>query len=96
MKEAVAKVQKDIVKDAKEAKSFESQSATQGLVLGAMNYVPGFDAYKNALIPDVNDVVMSRLYGKPVIDNRNAQRRLSLASDIKWQQMVDSQYQIGK
>ena len=96
MKEAVAKVQKEIAKEAKEAKTIEAQVATQGLVLGSMNYVPGFDAYKNALIPDVNATIMAREYFKPVVDNRSAQRRLSAASDSKWQEIVDSQYQLGR
>ena len=96
MKEAVSKVQKEIAKEMKEASSMEAQAATQGLVLGSMNYVPGFDAYKNALIPDINATIMAREYYKPVVDNRSAQRRLSAASDSKWQEIVDSQYQLGK
>lgn len=96
MKDAVAKVQKEIAKEAKEAKTIEAQVATQGMVLGSMNYVPGFDAYKNALIPDVNATLMAREYFKPVVDNRSAQRRLSAASDSRWKDMVDSQYQLGR
>jgi hypothetical protein len=95
MKAAVAKVQKEIAKESKEAKSMEAQVATQGLVVGSMNYVPGFDAYKNALIPDTNALLMAKQYEKPVVDNQRAQRRMSGASDSKWQQMVDSQYKIG-
>jgi uncharacterized phage infection (PIP) family protein YhgE len=96
MKDAVAKVQKEIAKEAKEAKSLEAQVATQALVLGSMNYVPGFDAYKNAIVPDINALLMAKQYEKPVVDNQRAQRRLSGANETKWQQMVDSQYQIGK
>ena len=96
MKDAVAKVQKEIAKEAQEAKTMEAQAATQGLVVGSMNYVPGFDAYKNALIPDINATIMAREYYKPVVDNRSAQRRLSAASDSKWQSIVDSQYQLGR
>lgn len=96
MREAVAKVQKEISKEAQEAKTIEAQVATQGLVVGSMNYVPGFDAYKNALIPDVNAMMMARQYEKPVVDNRSAQRRLSGSNELRWQQMVESQYQIGK
>ncbi len=96
MKAAVAKVQKEIAKESKEAKTIEAQVATQGLVVGSMNYVPGFDAYKNAIIPDTNSILMARQYEKPVVDNQRAQRRMSGASESKWQQMVDSQYQLGK
>jgi hypothetical protein len=96
MKDAVAKVQKEIAKEAQEAKTIEAQVATQGLVVGSMNFVPGFDAYKNALIPDTNALLMTRQYQKPVVDNQRVQRRLSGANELRWQQMVDSQYQIGK
>lgn len=96
MRDAVAKVQKEIAKEAQQAKSIEAQVATQGLVVGSMNYVPGFDAYKNAIVPDVNALLMAKQYEKPVVDNQRAQRRLSGANESKWQQMVDSQYQIGK
>lgn len=96
MKDAVAKVQKEIAKEAKEAKTIEAQVATQGLVVGSMNFVPGFDAYKNALIPDTNALLMARQYQKPVVDNQRAQRRLSGANESKWQEMVDSQYQLGR
>jgi uncharacterized protein involved in cysteine biosynthesis len=96
MKDAVAKVQKEIAKEAQEAKTIEAQVATQGLVVGSMNFVPGFDAYKNALIPDTNALLMARQYQKPVVDNQRVQRRLSGANELRWQQMVDSQYQIGK
>lgn len=96
MKAAVAKVQKEIAKESQEAKTIEAQVATQGLVVGSMNFVPGFDAYKNAIIPDTNAVLMARQYAKPVIDNQRAQRRLSGASESRWQNMVDSQYQLGK
>jgi hypothetical protein len=96
MKDAVAKVQKEIAKESQEAKTIEAQVATQGLVVGSMNFVPGFDAYKNALIPDTNALLMARQYQKPVVDNQRVQRRLSGANELRWQQMVDSQYQIGK
>lgn len=96
MREAVAKVQKEIAKEAQQAKTIEAQVANQGLVVGSMNFVPGFDAYRNAIIPDTNAMLMARQYAKPVIDNQRAQRRLSGANESKWNQMVDSQYQLGK
>jgi hypothetical protein len=86
---------KDAVAKATSAKSLEDQAATQGLVVGLMGYVPGFNAYQNALVPDVNAMQMARQYNKPNVDNRSAQRRLSGASDLKWQEMVDSQYRLG-
>jgi hypothetical protein len=94
-RDAVAKVQKQIAKESQEATTMEAQVATQGLVLGSMNFVPGFDAYRNAIIPDTNALLM-RKYEKPVVDNQRAQRRLSGANELKWQEMVDSQYQLGR
>ena len=87
---------KEVAKAAAKAPTMEAQQAQQGLVLGLMNYVPGFDVYNNSMIPDPNAQIMANVYGKPPVDNRQTQRRLSGASDAKWQQMVDSQYQLGK
>lgn len=96
VKDAVAKVQKEIAKETQEAKTIEAQVANQGLVVGSMNFVPGFDAYRNAIIPDINGLIVARQYGKPVVDNQRAQRRLSGANETKWQDMVDSQYKLGR
>jgi hypothetical protein len=86
---------KEAAEKSANAKSLEDQAATQGLVVGLMGHVPGFNAYQNAMVPDVNAAAMARQYFKPNVDNRNSQRRLNGASDAKWQEMVDSQYQIG-
>ncbi len=87
---------KGLANEVAKAATIEQQQAVQGQLVGVMNYVPGFSAYSNALVPDVNALKMARQYEKAVVDNRNAQRRMSGASDIKWQEMVDSQYQIGR
>ena len=94
-KAAATERAKELAKEADKATTMEAQVATQGLVVGLMGYVPGFSAYQNALVPDVLSNAVSRQYMKPNVDNRNAQRRLSGASDLKWQEMVDSQYKIG-
>ena len=93
-KEATEKA-KELANEAGKAATLEAQTATQGLVVGLMGYVPGFSAYQNSIVPDVNIAKMTRQYNKPVVDNRTAQRRLSGASDAKWQEMVDSQYKMG-
>ena len=90
-KEATARA-KELANEAGKATTLEAQAATQGVVVGLMGYVPGFSAYQNSIVPDVNVVTMTRQYNKPVVDNRNAQRRLSGASEQRWQEMVDSQY----
>jgi hypothetical protein len=74
------------------AATLEAQAATQSLVVGLMGYVPGFSAYQNSIVPDTMANAVARQYHKPTVDNRNAQRRLSGASEIRWQEMVDSQY----
>jgi hypothetical protein len=94
-KAAATERAKELAKEAGNATTLEAQTATQGLVVGLMGYVPGFTAYQNALVPDVLANAVSRQYMKPNVDNRNAQRRLTGASDAKWQEMVNSQYKLG-
>ena len=94
-KGGAAAAAKDAAAAAANATSMEAQVATQGLVVGLMGYVPGFTAYQNAIVPDALAAQVARQYMQPNVDNRNAQRRLSGASDAKWQEMVDSQYKIG-
>ena len=95
-KKQAADKAKEVAAAANSAKTMEDQAATQGLLVGLIGYVPGFSAYQNSLIPDTNALAMARQYSKPVVDNRSVQRRLTGASDSKWQEMVDSQYQLGK
>lgn len=91
-KKEVAAKAAEIAKNAGKATTLEAQTAQQGLLVGLIGYVPGFSGYQQAMIPDTMSVEVARAYHKPVIDNRNAQRRLSGSNEIKWQQMVDSQY----
>jgi len=78
------------------APTFEAQTATQGVVVALMGFVPGFDAYGTARIIDVNGLQMARQYGRPTVDNRLALRGLTGASDRLHSDMVDQQYQRGK
>lgn len=94
-KGGAAAAAKEAATAAANATSMEAQAATQGLVVGLMGYVPGFNAYQNAIVPDTLANAVARQYHKPTVDNRNAQRRLSGASDARWQEMVDSQYKLG-
>ena len=87
---------KELANEAGKAATLEAQTATQGLVVGLMGYVPGFNAYQNSIVPDTMANAVARQYHKPTIDNRNAQRRLSGASESRWQEIVDSQYNLGK
>lgn len=87
---------KQLANEIAAATSIEQQQAIQGSLVGVMNFVPGFSSYSTALIPDTNGLKMAKQYNKPVIDNLSAQRRMSGASDSKWQEMVDSQFNLGK
>lgn len=91
-KAAATEAAKELAKKAGEAATMEAQTATQGLVVGLMGYVPGFSAYQNAIVPDVLGAQVARQYHKPTVDNRSAQRQLSGSNEYRWKQMVDSQY----
>jgi hypothetical protein len=92
VKEAATEKAKELANEMSNAATLEAQAANQGLVLGLMNYNPGFSAYANAIIPDTGGVEMARQYNKPTVDNRRALRALSGASDRLHQEMVDGQY----
>lgn len=94
-RKAVATAAKDAAEKSGNATTLEAQTATQGLVVGLMGYVPGFSAYQNSIVPDALAAAVARQYHKPNVDNRNAQRSLSGASDAKWQDIVNSQYNVG-
>jgi hypothetical protein len=94
-KEATAQA-KELANNAGRAATLEAQVATQGMVVGLMNFVPGFSAYQNAIVPDVLGAQVARQYSKPTVDNRSAQRQLSGSNEIRWREMVDSQYNRGK
>jgi hypothetical protein len=89
---ATAAAAKKALAAAAKAKTMEDQAAGQGLVVGLMGYVPGFNSYQNVLVPDTMGAEVARKYTKPNVDNRNAQRRLSGANELRWQEMVNSQY----
>jgi len=89
---AAAEKADEAVADAAAATSIEAQQAAQNLALGLMGFNPGFSAYQNAMVPDVNAATMARQYNRPTVDNRSALRQLSGASDRLHQDMVDQQY----
>jgi hypothetical protein len=74
------------------AASMEQQVELQNVVLGAMGFVAGFDAYGRATIPDAAGYKPFVIYpGQRNIDSP-AGRRLLTGSDRLHQDMVDSQY----
>jgi hypothetical protein len=74
------------------ATSLEQQVEVQNVVLGAMSFVPGFDAYGRATIPDATGYPPFVIYpGQRNIDSPAA-RGLLGRSDRLHQEMVDAQY----
>lgn len=83
---------REVAAAAASAATLEAQAATQGLQIGLMAFVPGFDAYSAARIVDVNAQAVARQYGRQPVDNRSVLRQLSGASDRLHQEMVDQQW----
>jgi hypothetical protein len=83
---------KELAKDIGRATTLEAQTATQGLLVGLIGYVPGFSAYQNSIVPDSLGAGVAKQYYKATVDNRSAQRQLSGANETRWKQIVDSQY----
>lgn len=75
-----------------EAATMEAQVAVQNVVLQAMGFTPGFDAYGKVLLPDVAGYKPFEIYkGQRNIDNPLG-RRLMTGSDRLHNEMVDMQY----
>jgi hypothetical protein len=74
------------------AESMEQQAELQNVVVGAMSFVPGFDAYGRATLPDAAGYKPFEIYpGQRNIDTPAA-RGLLGRSDRLHQEMVDEQY----
>lgn len=71
---------------------FEKQVAAQPKIINTMSFVSGFSLYAQANVPDVLERQMRKLYGKDVVDNRNAGRRMFGGSDRLHEEMVNQQY----
>ena len=75
------------------AKDLEAQKAVQGVVVAAMNFVPGFDTYAKGFVPDVVGYKPYSVYNnQKTVDNARLMRGLSGASDRVHEQIVASQY----
>lgn len=94
-KEAIAKG-KDLANEMGQAASLEAQKAVQNVVIQAMGFTPGFDQYGKTMIPDTQFYRPFTIYGgQSNIDTRSG-ARLFGGSDRVHQEMVDTQYQLGK
>ena len=79
-----------------EAASIEAQIQVQAVVVAAMSFVPGFDNYNKATLPDAVGYRPFEIYrGQQNIDNP-AGRRFLTGADRLHQEMVDSQYQLTR
>ncbi len=74
------------------ADSMEQQVELQNVVLGAMGFVPGFDSYGRATVPDAAFYPPLVIYPAQQNIDTPAGRRLLGGSDRLHQEMVDAQY----
>jgi len=95
-KESQQEKQKEAVAANKGAKTMDEQKATQGALIASMGVVPGFDAYSSVIIRDSLLYKPYSIYKNQVtVDNRRASRGLFGPSDVKFNEIVDSQYNRG-
>ena len=91
-KAQVAAAAKVASSNAESNKSMEDQVKVQGVVIGAMAYVPGFDAYK-IILPDSPFYKPYSVYKNQVnVDNKRVGRALFGATDLKHNEMIQQQY----
>lgn len=82
---------KNLANDMGKATDMEQQKQIQNVVIQAMGFTPGFDAYK-VMMPDVAGYKPYSIYGnQKTVDNRSA-RRLFGGTDQLHNEMVNSQY----
>jgi len=84
---------REAIRDANRAETMEQQMANQALIVATMNFVPGFESYGTARLPDAQFYRPYEIYrGQQPVDNRRLLRGLTGASDQRHAEMVDSQY----
>ena len=93
-KDAVEKG-KNLANEMGKAADMESQKQIQNVVIQAMGFTPGFDAYGKSVVPDVVGYKPFTVYNNQKnIDNR-ANLRMWTGTDRLHNEMVDSQYNKG-
>lgn len=86
---------KQLANDMGKAADMEQQKAVQNVVIQAMGFTPGFDAYGKSFIPDVKGYKPYAIYAnQKTIDNR-ANLRMFGGTDKLHSEMVESQYNRG-
>lgn len=87
---------KDLANNMGKAADMEQQKQIQNVVIQAMAFTPGFDAYK-VMMPDVAGYKPYSVYGnQKTVDNRRLGYGLFGSTDNLHREMVDSQYNRGK
>lgn len=98
-REAAAKAEaiekgKNLANEMGKADNMEQQKQIQNVVIQAMGFTPGFDAYGKSVVPDVVGYKPFTVYNNQKnIDNR-ANLRMWGGTDRLHNEMVDSQYNI--
>lgn len=91
-KEAAEKA-KDMTNEMDKAQSLEQQKAVQNVLIAAMGYTPGFDAYSKVLVPDAAGYKPFTVYNNQRnVDNRRLGLGLYGPSDKLHDELVNSQY----
>ena len=92
-KQAAVEAGKKAAESMDKATSFEAQTAVQNVVIAAMGFTPGFNAY-NIIIPDVPGYKPFEIYkNQKTVDNARTMRFMSARSDKLHEQMVDAQWE---
>ena len=91
-KEAIAKGN-NLAKEMGKVADMESQKQVQNVVIQAMGFTPGFDAYGKSFVPDGVGYKPFAVYAKQVnVDNVKLGRRLYGPSDRLHEELIESQY----
>lgn len=97
-REAAAKAKaveegKNLAENMGKSASLEQQIAVQNVVVQAMSFVPGFDAYSRAVLIDKPFYKPEQIYkGQVNVDNQNLGRRMFGPSDRLHDELVNSQF----
>jgi len=94
-KEKAAESGDKMAAEMQSADSMEKQVELQNVVLQAMGFTPGFDAYLSLVVPDGQMYKPFTIYDKQKNVDSRAGSRLFGGTDNTHRRMVDAQYQIG-
>jgi len=95
-KEAVEK-SKDLANQMSQAESMQQQVAVQNIVIQAMGFTPGFDVYNRTIVPDGKMYRPFTVYNNQQnVDNRRANIGLFGTTNSKYEELLNSQYEVRK